>query len=172
MSNWFRVYGYADIQDKLLVGAYPLDQEDVGMLEWMRIERILNLVEDAEYEPGEREEVEAALAAAGIEEQRISLTDYGRLPAAQLEQAVEDVIEWLERGHRVYVHCRAGWQRSAAVAAGVVALREGVGIEEALELVRERKPSADPLPQQREDLRRWWDERAPSPPGEGPASEG
>jgi len=160
MSNWFRVYGFADVQSELLVGAYPVDGEDVDMLAWMRIERILNLVEDEEYEPGEREEVEEALAAAGIGERRINLTDYGRLPAAKLEQAVGEVIDWLDEGHRVYVHCRAGWQRSAAVAAGVVALREGVGIEEALERVRDRKPSADPLPQQREDLKRWWDQRA------------
>ncbi|HEY5318650.1 MAG TPA: dual specificity protein phosphatase family protein, partial [Solirubrobacteraceae bacterium] len=179
MSNWFRVYGFADVHDQLLVGAYPLDHDDVSMLAWMKIERILNLVEDAEYEPGEREELEDALDETGIEEHRLSLTDYGRLPAPELEQAVGEVIEWLEEGHRVYLHCRAGWQRSAAVAAGVVALIEGVEIEEALDLVRQRKPSADPLPQQREDLLKWWAERDPSPPrGEaddqapGPSDEG
>jgi protein-tyrosine phosphatase len=166
MSNWFKVYGFADVQDKLLVGAYPLDQSDVEMLQWMRIDRILNLVEDQEYEPGEREEVEDALFEASIEESRLSLTDYGRLPAPELERAVGQVIEWLEQGHRVYLHCRAGWQRSAAVAAGVVALREGVGIEEALELVHRRKPSAEPLPQQREDLLHWWSERGSGSPAE------
>jgi protein-tyrosine phosphatase len=164
MSNWFRSYGFADVQDKLLVGAYPLDHEDVGMLEWMKIERVLNLVEDDEYDPGVRGEVAAALAAAGIEERRTSFTDYGRLPAAELEVAVGEVLDWLEQGHRVYLHCRAGWQRSAAVAAGVVAIREGVEIEQALDLVCQRKPSADPLPQQREDLRQWWKQRDPSLP--------
>lgn len=159
MSNWFKVYGFADVQDKLIVGAYPRDHEDVAMLAWMRIERVLNLVEDEEYEPGDREQVEAAFAGAGIEERRTSFTDYGRLPAAELERAVGEVLEWLEQGHRVYLHCRAGWQRSAAVAAGVVAIREGLEIDDALELVRQRKPSADPLPAQRNDLRRWWAQR-------------
>jgi protein-tyrosine phosphatase len=161
MSHWFRSYGFADIQDKLLIGAYPLDREDVGMLEWMKVERILNLVEDEEYSTGEREEVEGALEAASIEEHRMSLVDYGRLPAAQVEEAVAEVIGWLDQGHRVYVHCRAGWQRSAAIAAAVVALTEDVGIEEALDLVHRRKPTADPLPEQREDLLRWWAERNP-----------
>jgi protein-tyrosine phosphatase len=161
MSKWFRSYGFADVHDKLLVGAYPLDREDVGMLEWMKIERVLNLVEDEEYAPGERRQVEHALYAAGIEEQRLSLTDYGRLPAPKLELAVTEINEWLDQGLRVYVHCRAGWQRSAAIAAGVVALREGVAIEDALARVRRRKPSADPLPQQREDLLQWWAEREP-----------
>ena len=159
MSNWFRVYGFADVQEALIVGAYPLDQDDVDMLQRLRIERILNLVEDGEYEPGERDEVEDALYDANIEEHRLSLTDFGRLPAAELEHAVGEVVEWLEEGRRVYLHCRAGWQRSAAVAAGVVAVREGVGIEDALELVQKRKPTADPLPQQREDLLQWWAER-------------
>jgi atypical dual specificity phosphatase len=177
MSNWFRVYGFADIQDKLLIGAYPLDEDDVAMLEWMKIERILNLVEDKEYGLGEREKVAAALRDTGIEEQRMSLTDYGRLPAEKLEHAVAEVIDWLEEGRRVYLHCRAGWQRSAAVAAGVVAITEGVAIEDALELVHRRKPSADPLPEQRQDLLRWWAEResgACEESGEGgerPASE-
>jgi protein-tyrosine phosphatase len=159
MSNWFRAYGFADIQPNLLVGAYPLDREDVGMLEWMKIKRVLNLTEDDEYPTGERSQVEHALQAAGIEEHRVGLTDYGRLPAAQLDDAVGEVVDWLAQGCRVYVHCRAGWQRSAAVAAGVVAVTEGVEIEKALELVRLRKPSADPLPQQREDLLRWWHDR-------------
>jgi protein-tyrosine phosphatase len=161
MSNWFRSYGFADVQDNLLIGAFPLDDEDVGMLKWMKVERVLNVVEDDEYAPGDRAAVEDALEAAGIEEHRMSLIDYGRLPAAELEHAVEEVIAWLDEGYRVYLHCRAGWQRSAAIAAGVVAVTEGVGIEEALELVHRRKPTAQPLPQQREDLLRWWAERDP-----------
>ena len=161
MSNWFRSYGFADVQGNLLIGAFPLDADDVGMLKWMKVERVLNLVEDAEYAPGDRAAVEDALEAAGIEEHRMSLTDYGRLPAAEVEHAVGEIIDWLDEGHRVYLHCRAGWQRSAAIAAGVVAVTEGVGIEEALELVHRRKPTAQPLPQQREDLLRWWAERDP-----------
>lgn len=159
MSRWFRSYGFADVLDDLLVGAYPLDQDDVDALARMGIRRVLNLAEDNEYRPGDREAVERALAWAGIDEQRLRLTDYGSLPPETLEAAVQEVNAWLDDGARTYVHCRAGWQRSAAVAAGVVAVRSGVDIDEALVRVRERKPSADPLPHQREDLRRWWDAR-------------
>jgi len=159
VSTWFRSYGYADVLDELLVGAYPLDRDDVAMLQWLGVERVLNLAEDGEYKPGEREEVQTALAEAGIEEQRLALTDYGGLPAALIERAVGQVVAWLDDGKRTYVHCRAGWQRSAAVAAGVVAVRDGIDVDEALALVQTRKPSADPLPHQREDLWRWWEER-------------
>lgn len=159
MSGWFRSYGFADVLDGLVIGAYPLDRDDVAMLEWVGIERVLNLTEDGEYRPGDREAVRAALAEAGIEEQRVELVDFGGLPPDALEQAVAAAVASLEEGKRTYLHCRAGWQRAAAVAAGVIALREGVEIDEALALVQERKPSADPLPHQREDLRRWWGER-------------
>ncbi|MHB8656925.1 MAG: protein-tyrosine phosphatase family protein [Solirubrobacteraceae bacterium] len=162
MSNWFRTYGFADVLDELLVGAYPLDEDDVAMLEWLGVRRVLNLVSDAEYRSGEHEAVAAALAAAGIEEQRIIFTDYGELPPAELEQAVVTLEGWLDGGLRSYVHCRAGWQRSAAVAAGVVAIRNGLEIGEALEYVKRRKPSADPLPHQQEDLRGWWSARTAS----------
>jgi len=156
MSTWFRTYGYGEVYPGLIVGAYPLDREDVERLGLLRIQRVLNLVEDSEYQPGDREVIQAAYATLGIEETRMNLVDFGHLPADRLERAVSTLVDWLEQHHRVYVHCRAGWQRSAAVASGAVAVLGGVGIERALEAVRERKPTADPLPHQRADLHSWW----------------
>jgi protein-tyrosine phosphatase len=159
VSRWFVTYGFADVADNLVIGAYPLDADDVHMLGFIRVERILNLVEDEEYEPGARGRVEAALANAGIAEERLSLTDFGRLPVDALNRAVDTVNAWLDAGARTYVHCRAGWQRSAAVAAAVLAVREEIDLDQALARVQARKPSADPLPHQREDLRLWWETR-------------
>ncbi len=159
VSRWFRSYGFADVFDDLIVGAYPLDKDDVGTLAHMGVERVLNLAEDEEYRPGDREQVTRALTGAGIAESRLPLTDYGGLPAGELEAAVRAIGGWLDAGERTYLHCRAGWQRSAAVAAGVVAIRTGMDIDDAVDYVRRRKPSADPLPHQRADLRRWWESR-------------
>ncbi len=160
MSRWFRSYGFADVLDDLFVGAYPTDSDDVAALERIGIRRVLNLTEDEEYRPGDRAEVERALAGAGIDERRLSLPDFGGLPPSALEAAVQEVNAWLDAGARTYVHCRAGWQRSAAVAAAVVAVRTWREIDDALDYVQLRKPSADPLPHQREDLQRWWAARA------------
>ncbi len=77
VSNWFRTYGFGQILPDLLIGAYPTDDSDVGMLEWIGVRRVFNLVEDSEYRKGERASVVKALAAAGIEEDRLELTDYG-----------------------------------------------------------------------------------------------
>jgi protein-tyrosine phosphatase len=158
VSSWFRSYGFADVCDGLLVGCYPLDDQDVAMLHWAGVERVLNLVEDGEYRPEEREAVERAYAETGIQEQRLPLPDFGGLPSGLVDQAVSMVNSWLGQGHRVYIHCRAGWQRSPAIAVAVLARRDDVDIDKALQAVQVRKPTADPLPHQREDLRRWWQE--------------
>ncbi len=159
MSRWFQSYGFAEVAAGLLVGAYPLDQDDVARLAQLHTGRILNLVQDDEYPEGAREIVTAALDQAGIVEERLSTPDYGNLPAPVFDAAVEIVSAWLDEGQLVYLHCRAGWQRSAAVAAAVMATRQQIDLEEALLQIQARKPSADPLPHQREDLELWWRSR-------------
>lgn len=159
MSTWFRTYGFAEVEENLLIGAFPLDSEDVAMLSWQRVDRVLNLVQDDEYPGGEHEAVEEALHEAGIEEYRLETIDHGQLPVDLIDAAVSAMQEWLEQGHRIYLHCRAGWQRSPALAAAVIAARDGIDVVEALARVQTHKPSADPLPHQLEDLRSWWDAR-------------
>jgi atypical dual specificity phosphatase len=156
VSEWFRRFGFADVYDGLIVGAIPLDTEDVRTLGWIGVGRILNLVGDTEYVDGSRPIVQMALHDAGIDEYRVPIVDYGSLSDAALDEATAVVNQWLNEGKTVYVHCRAGWQRSAAVAAGVLALREGVDVDSALQILRSRRPTASPLPHQRNDLRRWW----------------
>ena len=159
VSRWFRSYGFADVFDDLIVGAYPLDQDDVDTLARLGIARVLNLTEDDEYPPGDRPEVVRALAGAGIAESRLPLTDYGGLPARDLETAVRAVSTWLDQDERTYVHCRAGWQgrprwRPAwwRPAPGWTSTRRSTPSASA-----SRRPT--PFPHQREDLRRWWDGR-------------
>lgn len=156
MSDWFEEFGFAEVADGLLIGAYPLDAGDVGALEAQAISCVFNLCRDAEYGSGGRAGVEAALARAGIRERRLETNDYGDLPPDTLEDATDAVLAWLNEAERVYLHCRAGWQRSAAVAAGVIARREGIDVDEALRRLRTRRPSAEPLPHQLDALRRWW----------------
>ena len=156
MSNWFRTYGFAEILPEFLIGAYPTDESDVAMLHWLGIKRILNLCEDEEYPPGARQVLDEDLPEKGITEQRISLRDFGGLPAEAIDEAVAVVSAWLDAGERTYLHCRAGLQRSATVAAAVVAQRRQLDPDEAMAFVRRAKPSAEPLPHQREDLLVWW----------------
>src|SRR5215218_1275768 len=135
MSAWFQRFGFGRVGERLLVGAYPTDAADVELIARQDVDALFNLCEGAEYGEGERDVVERALREHGIEERRLPLVDYGGLEIEQLDRAVGDVETWLGDGRTVYLHCRAGWQRSAAVAAGVVARRENLGIEDALRVV-------------------------------------
>ena len=159
MSRWFQRFGFHQVLDGLLVGAYPKDAEDVDEIALACVDVVYNLCEDTEYSRGERDAVVRALARRGIEERRLPLIDHGKLPPESLERAVGELGSELDAGRRVYLHCRAGWQRSAAVAAGLVAVREGVDLDEALDMVRERKPMAEPLAHQLDALRKWWRRR-------------
>lgn len=160
VSDWFQRFGYATVADRLVTGAYPVDAGDVAALSAAGIDVAYNLCQDSEYAEGEREAVEEALAGAGIVERRQQVEDYGNLSGAALDRAVGEVVAELEAGRCVYLHCRAGWQRSATVAAAVIALREQVSLTRALAALRERKPTAEPLDHQRADLMRWWQARA------------
>jgi protein-tyrosine phosphatase len=160
MSQWFHSYGYAEVAEGLLTGAYPLDADDVAVLAAEGVTAVCNLCADSEYEPGERDEVVAALAAHGIVEERLETEDFGHLLPGALERASGWVLDRLAAGDRVYLHCRAGWQRSPAAAAAVLARRDDVEPDEALARVRSRKRDAAPLEHQAEDLRRWWRARA------------
>jgi ADP-ribosyl-[dinitrogen reductase] hydrolase len=156
VSDWFERYGRAEVADGLVTGSLPSDAQDVQTLAHDGVTRVMNLCENTEYEQGERAAVEAALHDAGILERRVELVDYGGLMPGAIELAAEQVAAWLADGERVYLHCRAGWQRSATVAAAALALRDGVEPDEALAAIKRRKPSSEPLPHQLQDLRRWW----------------
>jgi len=137
-------------------GAYPCDADDVSALAADGVTCVMNLCEDAEYEDGDRAAVVAAYASRSIAEERVGVVDYGNLMPGAIEVAAKQVAAWLNGGEHVYVHCRAGWQRSAVVAAAALAVRDGIDPEEALAAIKRRKPSSEPLPHQLQDLRRWW----------------
>ena len=160
MSDWFEHFGFGQVGDRLLIGAYPQDAEDVAALVRAGVTCVFNLVQDSEYEGDGREACAAALAAAGILEERVEVVDYGNLLPGHIERAVRTVRPWLADDECVYVHCRAGMQRSATVAAAIVAFEEDVSPAEALRRVSERNPRANPLEHQRQDLVRWWKTRA------------
>jgi atypical dual specificity phosphatase len=163
VSDWFEVYGFGAIDAQLLTGAVPIDARDVAALHAAGVTAVLNLCQATEYEDGARAQVEVAYADAGISEQRFETIDYGHLPPGLLEQASGAALELIADGEVVYLHCRAGWQRSATVAAATIARRDDVEPDAALGVVRLARPVTQPLGHQLEDLWRWWRARA-SPP--------
>lgn len=159
VSRWFMEYGRGEVAPGLVTGAHPRDAADVAQLRVEGVTHVVNLCRDDEYPWGARAAVETAYAAAGMTEHRLGSVDYGNLAPELIDAGVVAVGESLDAGGRVYLHCRAGWQRSATVAAAVIALREGLPLPLALMALRQRKPTAEPLDHQRDDLMRWWQAR-------------
>jgi protein-tyrosine phosphatase len=155
MSEWFARYGFGEVASGLLIGAIPADAGDVAALHEAGVERVVALVGDDEWTAPERAAVVAAYEAAGIEELRLPVADFGSLLPGVLERAARAAGAWLDEGRTVYVHCRAGWQRSATAAAAVLVARDGLSADAALAAVRHRRPVARPLEHQAADLRRW-----------------
>ncbi len=159
MSWWFDEYGWGPVAPDLATGAYPQDAGDVAALHAAGVTTVLNLCDDHEYAPGARTAVERAYAAAGIVEHRLASEDYGNLAPEVLEEGARVAGAALDAGGRVYVHCRAGWQRSATVVAAALVVRDGLDPSAALAVIAERRPQARPLGHQVSDLRRWWHDR-------------
>ena len=156
MSGWFEHYGFAEVGDNLLMGAYPQDADDVAELSQAGVTRIFNLVQDIEYEPGARDGCVAALAAAGIDEQRVELVDFGSVPAAQIERRRRPSCAGSTRASAcTCTAARAGSARRPSSRRSSRCARASTSAK-ALQVLRERKPTANPLMHQRADLLDWW----------------
>ena len=152
MSGWFEHFGFGQVGDELLIGAYPQDADDVAALVEAGVTRVFNLVQDVEYEGDGREpRAPRRWRTPGSSRSASRSSTTATCCRATSSARCSTVRPWLADGECVYVHCRAGMQRSATVAAAVVALEEGVEPAEALRRVSERNPRANPLEHQRQD---------------------
>ena len=81
----------------------------------------------------------------GLAMERCPLRDFD--PADQrrgLPSAVRALYGLLRQGHRVYVHCTAGINRSPRVVLAYLTLVEGIGLEEAITLLLRARPEVCP----------------------------
>lgn len=81
----------------------------------------------------------------------IPFKEFSVVDPARLDRAVA----WLERrtpGTRTLVCCRAGMGRSASVLIAYFCCNQGLSYEEAVALVKARRPGAMPLPQLQETI--------------------
>jgi atypical dual specificity phosphatase len=141
---------YSRLGARLLAGRLPFLPAHVEALRAEGVTSVINLCEEREYWDGERDAVLAAYRDAEIREQHLPVVDGSSVMPAVLQAAVDAA-----RDGTVYVHCRGGRERSAAVAIAVVVATEGLSVDDALRHVRERRPQFAPLPWQVEALRAW-----------------
>lgn len=106
------------ILDNLYVGACPMSQADVQQLKDLGITAVLNLQTDEDINGRgiDREDVTAAYRVWRIQEVRHPIRDFDFEDLRrQLPDATAILHNLLRQGHRAYVHCTAGMNRSPTV---------------------------------------------------------
>ena len=141
---------YSSLGSDLLAGRMPHAAAHVEALDAEGVRTVINLCEDHEYWDGERAAVEAAFRQAKMTEHRLPVPDGATIPPEVLDRAIEAAGR-----ETVYIHCRGGRERSAAVAVAILASRSGTSIDDALEVASVRWPTCRPLPWQIAGVRAW-----------------
>jgi protein-tyrosine phosphatase len=143
--DWIRL----EAEGRLAIRPLP---RVIELMRWRKAgaELVVNLTEPREAPSwsGERERHESV--HQDLRHRAFPIPDFG-LPAdeAAFERLARELVEELDRGTNVVIHCRGGKGRSSLLAASVLALR-GLGLEEALERIAESRPGAGPeTPEQR-----------------------
>ena len=65
------------------------------------------------------------------------------IPMRALKRGVKAALAVIENGGKVYVHCQAGVHRGVAMGAAIL-IAQGYDPVEAMELIKEKRPEADP----------------------------
>ncbi len=127
---------FSTITDSLLVGTAP-GRRDFDLLRDMGVSLVINM----RWMPGPRPPVgDPMLRYAWF---RTFDNPLLPIPLRALVQGVQLALEEIKAGGKVYTHCAAGRHRSVAMAAAIL-IAQGLAPEGAMDLIKERRPVADP----------------------------
>ena len=148
--------GLRQIDGGLFCGRNPLTAKDVERMLAAGVTQVLDLREDHEWsKPGRfgREAV-AALDWCGVPRASIAVVDGNAPSSEQLDHTWQVLSDGLDDGS-VYVHCRAGIERTGAVIAAYLARRDGLSFDDTLRRLNETNAGLYPLSFQAEIVRGW-----------------
>jgi protein-tyrosine phosphatase len=133
-----------EILPELYVGPCPLRADDVARLKQeVGASAVLNLQTDEDIASWRIDwpALEAQYRRSGIELQRVPIRDFdaedlrNRLPAS-----VQALDELLRKGHRAYVHCTGGINRSPSTVVAYLHWVLGWDLDRAVNHVKQRHP--------------------------------
>ena len=128
-ASYFEVPMVSWVYDRLWQGCSPSEFPDgpellVDENGAIKFDLIVNLFPWGEYE-----------APQGTTKVDVEAYD-GDEVFSELDVIASMVVEALDEGQRVFVHCQAGLNRSSLVVARTLMIREGVGARDAIAMVR------------------------------------
>jgi protein-tyrosine phosphatase len=159
------IYSNADIlpfewswlDERIAAGRNPLSAVDVAELAAAGITHMVDLREEKEWRevlPG-LQAVEFC-SECGLRRFHWALTNVHAPRAEDFETTCSWIREALEDPNaKVYIHCRAGMERTGTIATAFFASRSGLSYESALDELRIKRPIFQPLPHQQRAVCKW-----------------
>jgi atypical dual specificity phosphatase len=134
------------ITNRVKAGRNPLTKKDVESLAADRITHVLDLREEDEWLPPRiGQDAIDEMAARGIARLHLPIVDMCAPSLETLETAVRFIDDALEDPKaRVYVHCRAGIERTGCVLVAWHARKHGLDLDTALEELQRKRPDLSP----------------------------
>lgn len=134
---------FSRILDNLIVGSCPASVVDARRLAQAGISAVMNLQSDADFHrlgidwPA----LENLYHELDLAVYRVPMIDFDEADIARLlPRAAHSLDQALGQGHRVYLHCTAGRERSPTTAVAWLAWYGGHDLDDALALVRNARP--------------------------------
>ncbi len=156
-----------EILPELLLGSCPRCADDVDQLKREHgITAVLNLQTEDDFRYWEIDwaRLEARYRQSGITVCRVPVRDFDRDDLRErLPECARVLDELMRAGHRVYVHCSAGMNRSPSAVIAYLHWYEGRDLDEAVRHVTRRR-SCDPYV---DAIRQASEDRAKRQRGEG-----
>jgi protein-tyrosine phosphatase len=132
---------YSKILPELYVGTFPTSVQDIDRLkDDCTITAVLNLQTDADmnWHNLDWTNIEGYYRACKIEVWRMPIHDFNPKDLqSKLAQAVVTLNDLIRAGHRVYVHCTAGVNRSPTVVIAYMHKYRGYDLKTAAKMVQD-----------------------------------
>ena len=131
---------------------------DVQVLRAQGVTHILDLRRESEWSPPSLgQDALDEIQARGMAHKNVAIADAGAPTNEQLREAIEFIqAARADSANQVYVHCRAGWQRTAAVLLAYDMQARQCSFEESLRYLQARRPVLNPLPEQEIAVRKFF----------------
>lgn len=149
------------VMPRLMAGRNPLSARDVAWLIEQGITHILDLREAREWKaPKFGHLALKAIEEWGLTRLHLEVLDMNAPEAETFDAACQFIEDALTQADaKVYVHCRAGMERTAAILLAYYVKTQGVSYDEALRELQKGRPVLAPLPAQEKATRRWIETR-------------
>ena len=142
---------------RIAAGRNPLSVRDVADLRAAGITHVLDLREESEWAaPRFGNAAVEAMAKMDINRMHLPIVDMGAPQPLDFDRA----NAWIEKAlalpnAKVYLHCRAGMERTAAIALAFWIAREGISYDAAFRNLKGKRPIFQPLPAQERAVKQW-----------------